>query len=156
MSVGVVVVMGIVVTVIVSVIVSVVVVVVVGMVMVVVVGMVVVVVVVTPVAVVVPVVMPMPMPMPVRAPAAGMRHRRPVPRRRIRDDHVLATRAAANSAHGLVPFPADRRSRSAQQILGNWSPTSMSTIRRPPKRVCITTRPGCSAVTRPIATASRP
>ena len=43
-----------------------------------------------------------------------------------------------------------------QQIRGSGSPTSMSTIRVPPKAVISTTMPGGSLPIRPIVAASRP
>src|SRR6476661_5839339 len=43
-----------------------------------------------------------------------------------------------------------------QQILGDCSPDSMSTMRLPPMRVLIKTRPGWSGCTSPMITDSRP
>jgi anti-sigma regulatory factor (Ser/Thr protein kinase) len=43
-----------------------------------------------------------------------------------------------------------------QQILGNCSPVSMSTIRQPPMRLRMATLPGCSSTTSPMMAASCP
>jgi len=58
---------------------------------------------------------------------------------------------------GRTISPVTRlRASTLQQIRGNWSPTSMSTIRRPPNTVRMVTRPASPAWTRPMTAAHVP